>query len=256
VTVPGKDAGLTLTLQPAIDSSDGEAEACTPDIQGLYWFSDTGTHHHATTETADLVPGTETANPLLATALLIGELCDEKITWHVIWTPEDEEAEDSDPGLSEQGQNLCIFQRIGKTTGGSLSVSAVLLGHTYGPISLTIASSATGDCCPVDITSTENNTNITVFQSGNDTRILMMQIAGTGLEGITFSWTMTTTYEGNKPDLSLFSVGIGGLVAIFEGYVIHPDIDYIIHCVMTWDKCGGGSSSLYMNYTLPAVEES
>ena len=133
VTVPGVNAGLKLTLQPAAPS----AVPCKPAPAGLYWFSDVSGEFSAAAEAAFVLPTTgdppaaDTVAPILAVARVLGETCD-AVTWRTTWTPDEE---GGPPGLAEVGADLLVYPTAA-TGPGVLTVRAECGGQSFGPISL------------------------------------------------------------------------------------------------------------------------
>lgn len=136
VTVPGVDAGLKLTLQPAVVA----AAPCQPIPTGLYWFSDLTGDFTEVAEAAYVLPPAgdppvaDSVSAVLGLARVLGETCD-AVEWHTAWTPD----EDADaPRVAELGATLAVYPAA---TGGPgvLTVTAVCAGQPFGPISLTLA---------------------------------------------------------------------------------------------------------------------
>lgn len=133
VTVPGRDAGLKLTLQPAVEPVEPAPE-CEPAIVGLFWFSDATGQYDQDIEAAYLL--TEgAAGPVLGVAGLVGESCDLPVVWTKTWTPAS--GEGGDPGYLEDGARLVVYP-LADTVPGVLEVSAEHDGQSYGPILLTV----------------------------------------------------------------------------------------------------------------------
>lgn len=131
--VPGKDAGLAITLQPIAECAEVSAQ-CEPAITGLYWFSDSTGLFDQDVEAAYLL--TEgAAGPVLAVAGLIGESCDLPIAWTKVWTPAS--GEGGDPSYLEDGARLVVYP-LADTAPGVLEVTAEHDGNEYGPILLSV----------------------------------------------------------------------------------------------------------------------
>ena len=125
VTVPGRDAGLKLTLQPAVNPI-AQVEPCAPDISGLFWFSDATGLFDQDVETAYLLD-TGAAGPVLAVAGLLGENCDLPVIWIKDWTPAN--GSGGNPGYFEDGARLVVYP-LADTEPGVLEVSAEHDGQT------------------------------------------------------------------------------------------------------------------------------
>lgn len=141
VTVPGVDAGLKLTLQPAV----APAAPCQPAPTGLYWFSDLTGDFTEISEAAYALPPAgdppvaDSVSAVLGLARVLGETCD-AVEWRSTWTPDD--AADA-PRVAELGATLAVYPAA---TGGpgTLTVTASCNGQTFGPISLTLTEKACG----------------------------------------------------------------------------------------------------------------
>lgn len=136
VTVPGRDAGLKLTLQPAAEPAEpcAEPEPCEPAITGLFWFSDSTGLFDQDVEAAYLL-AEGAAGPVLAVAALVGESCDLPVAWTKVWTPAS--GDGGDPGYLEDGARLIVYP-LADTAPGVLEVTAEHGGQSYGPIMLTV----------------------------------------------------------------------------------------------------------------------
>ena len=134
--VPGKDAGLAITLQPLAEAC-AEVVAptpCAPSITGLHWFSDASGLFDQDVEAAYLL-AEGAAGPVLGVAGLVGEDCRLPVTWTKTWTPAS--GTGGDPGTLEDGARLEVYP-LSDTVPGVLEVSAEHDGKTYGPILLTV----------------------------------------------------------------------------------------------------------------------
>lgn len=136
VTVPGRDAGLKLTLQPTAEPVEPvePAPECAPAISGLFWFSDSSGLFDQDVEAAYLL-AEGAAGPVLGMAALVGESCDLPVTWTKTWTPAS--GTGGDPGYLEDGARLVVYP-LADTVPGVLEVTAEHDGKSYGPIVLTI----------------------------------------------------------------------------------------------------------------------
>lgn len=134
--VPGKDAGLALTLQPLAEACAEVVEQtpCEPAIDGLYWFSDSTGLYDQDVEAAYLL-AEGAAGPALSVAKLVGEPCDLPVTWAMDWTPAS--GTGGDPGYLEDGASLIVYP-LEDTAPGVLEVTAEHGGQSYGPILLTV----------------------------------------------------------------------------------------------------------------------
>lgn len=128
--VPGKDAGLAITLQPLAV----EPTPCEPAIAGLFWFSDSTGLIDQEVEAAYLL-AEGAAGPVLGLAKLLGETCDLPVTWTKVWTPSS--GTGGDPGYMEDGASLIVYP-MADTAPGVLEVTAEHGGTEYGPILLTV----------------------------------------------------------------------------------------------------------------------
>ena len=134
--VPGKDAGLAITLQPLAEAC-AEVVAptpCAPSITGLHWFSDATGLIDQDAEAAYILPE-GAAGPMLGLAKLVGEPCDLPVTWTKEW--EATTGTGGDPGYLEEGASLIVYP-LATTVPGILSVTAEHGGTSYGPILLTV----------------------------------------------------------------------------------------------------------------------
>lgn len=135
-TVPGRDAGLRLTLQPTAEACAEVVPAveCETAVTGLYWFSDASGLFDQEVEAAYLL--TEgAAGPVLGVAGLVGEDCRLPVTWTTVWTPAS--GTGGDPGTLEDGARLVVYP-LAATAPGVLEVTAEHGGQSYGPILLTV----------------------------------------------------------------------------------------------------------------------
>jgi len=126
------DVGVNVKLTPV-----STVDPCVPDITQLLWFSDqTGAYSEAL-EVA-LLFNDGSANPALAVAQLLGENCDQEITWSAIWENSGG-GDDAEPGVyAVDNDAVLIVYQLAGTGPGVLSVSATVGGALYGPIDLMI----------------------------------------------------------------------------------------------------------------------
>lgn len=130
VVVPGQSAGLQLTLQPMVTLTP----PCHPAPTGLYWFSDLTGRFTEESEAAYLLPE-GAAGPVLGVARLLGEVCDEPITWSWEWLPET--GVGGSPGIVAQGGH-CIVYPLAETQPGMILLSARIAQRAFGPIVLSV----------------------------------------------------------------------------------------------------------------------
>ena len=141
VTVPGVDAGLKLTLQPAVVP----ATPCQPAPTGLRWFSDLTGDFTEVAEAAYVLPPAgdppvaDSVIAVLGLARVLGETCD-AVEWRTAWAPD---VDADPPRVADLGASLAVYPA---STGGPgvLTVTAVCAGQTVGPISLTLTEKSCG----------------------------------------------------------------------------------------------------------------
>lgn len=131
LTVPGRDAGLKLTLQPVTEAP--AAIPCQPRPVGLRWFSDLTGGFTEESEAAYLL-SEGAAGPVLGVARVLGETCGD-VTWRYDWTPAS--GKNGHPGLIEDGDDLLVYA-LPASAPGILEVSATCAGRRFGPILFTI----------------------------------------------------------------------------------------------------------------------
>lgn len=113
-----------VPTQPSIAS-------CEPDVTGLFWFRDGD--YTDSLQTALLFEA-GAVNPKLTTARLLGETCNQEVSWSAIWENADG-GDDGAPLVYPLGADLDIVAAA-DTVAGLLTVRATFGGTTYGPIDL------------------------------------------------------------------------------------------------------------------------
>ncbi len=132
LTVPGQDAGLKLTLQPAPPQPE-PAPPCEPAPEALLWFSDITGDYTEESEAAYLL-AEGAAGPVLGVARVLGETCGE-VSWSHAWTPA--AGTGGAPGIIENGPDLIVYP-LEATAPGIIEVSAICAGKAFGPVLLTV----------------------------------------------------------------------------------------------------------------------
>lgn len=138
IKIPGKQVGMSVPVVP-VAAPVAVASACTPSVEGLYWFRD-GVYSE-TLQTA-LFFGDGAINPKLTTARLLGELCDQDVAWSAIWENADG-GDDGAPLVYPVGADLDVVAAL-DTKEGLLTVRAEVDGVGYGPIDLVLFQGCSG----------------------------------------------------------------------------------------------------------------
>lgn len=139
LTVPGREIALTLPMGLS-PTPCPEVAPCTPDPQGLFWYSDVSGNFDAIAEAAYLLDPNaplDSVAAALGMARVMGTLCGEAVTWTYDWTPETP-AGSGWPLVAELGDTLAV-SATPATTPGVLTVYADIAGQTFGPVALTLA---------------------------------------------------------------------------------------------------------------------
>lgn len=208
LTVPGQDAGLKLTLQPAVEP----ARPCRPAPAGLAWFSDASADFTEISEAAYLLPN-EPIGPLLALARVLGETCGE-VKWSTEWTPA--AGTGGAPEAVGVGADLLVYPAIGGGP-GQLSVSADCGGQSLGSILLTLLAAPAGggsECCP------EPAARPPSWGQYGDKLAYLFEIGGTNLKAeldgeIISIWSVS--YTGDDPGpLALTSGHLAAMLFVNE----------------------------------------
>lgn len=127
IAVPGREIALTVPMAAkAVD-----VDPCEPDVAGLFWYRD---GNYAESLQTALLFEAGAVNPKLTTARLLGETCDQDITWSAIWENSDG-GDDGAPLVYPNDADLDVVAAT-DTVAGMLTVRANFGGTTYGPIDL------------------------------------------------------------------------------------------------------------------------
>ncbi|MBK7542501.1 MAG: hypothetical protein IPI57_12120 [Candidatus Competibacteraceae bacterium] len=242
LTVPGQNAGLKLTLQPAPPEP---APACAPAPTGLYWFSDSTGDFTEPTEAAYL-SSAEAAGPVLAVARVIGETCGD-VVWAHDWTPD--AGTGGAPGVIGNGADCLVYPVLGGGP-GQLSVSAECAGQSLGPILLTLLPAPGGgaDCCPAPVAGAGQM----VWSPGR--LVYVFPIVGSHLNAETESGGIETVwsvdYVGDDPG------GLALVGSVLAGTLALGDIDDGAHqtaitvtAALAW-TCRDGPHDAALTWTL------
>lgn len=199
-TIPGRDAGLKLTLQPLPPPMpDTGLAPCVSSPSGVFWYSDASGQFDAIAEAAYLLPRPNSSAPLdsvaaaLGVARVMGNLCDEEIVWQTDWAPVTP-ATNSGPVIAQLGDTLAI-SAAKTTTPGVLTVRASAAGQTFGPISLTLAwlpctPAIQGLCLIQNNGATEQCTSPATI---SPTFPVALRLKGTLCPGDTITWQLNTS---------------------------------------------------------------
>jgi hypothetical protein len=241
LTVPGQDAGLKLTLQPAVEP----ARPCRPAPAGLAWFSDASADFTEISEAAYLLPN-EPIGPLLALARVLGETCGD-VNWSTEWTPA--AGTGGAPEAVGVGADLLVYPTIGGGP-GQLSVSADCGDQSLGPILLTLLAAPGGgaDCCPAPVAGAGQM----VWSPGR--LVYVFPIVGSHLNAETESGGIETVwsvdYVGDDPG------GLALVGSVLAGTLALGDIDDGAHqtaitvtAALAW-TCRDGPHDAALTWTL------
>lgn len=214
VVVPGRNAGLKLTLQPTAEPVE-PVPACEPAISGLFWFSDSTGALDEDVEAAYLLPE-GAAGPVLGVAALLGETCGLPVAWASTWTPETEDG--GPPGLFRDGARLIVYP-LKDTAPGVLEVVATHEGETYGPILLSVlrydcGGYGYGYCppagCEIDLDGLWWETGSTwVQQTPAGPWAHVVALRGQWPLGTTFDWQFNWTGADHEPTYLITGSAVG-----------------------------------------------
>lgn len=118
---------VTVPLSPV----GADPVPCESAVTGLFWYRDGA--YTESLQTA-LLFESGAVNPKLTTARLLGETCDQDITWSAIWESADG-GDDGAPLVYPLGADLDVVAAA-NTVAGLLTVRATFGGTTFGPIDL------------------------------------------------------------------------------------------------------------------------
>lgn len=241
LTVPGQDAGLKLTLQPAVEL----ARPCRPAPTGLAWFSDSSAGFTETSEAAYVLPN-EPIGPLFALARVLGETCGE-VNWSTEWTPV--AGTGGAPEAVGIGADLLVYPAIGGGP-GQLSVSAECGGRILEPILLTLLPAPGGgaDCCPAPAAGVPQ----IVWSPGR--LVYVFPIVGSRLNAETESGGIQTVwsadYVGDDPGgLDLAGSALVGTLALADINDGGHQTAITVTAALAWE-CGDGPHDATFAWTL------
>lgn len=241
LTVPGQDAGLKLTLQPAVEA----ARPCSPAPAGIYWFSDSTGEFTEQTEAAYL-SSAEAAGPVLAVARALGETCGE-VRWSTEWTPQS--GTGGAPEVVGLGADLLVYPALGGGP-GVLSVTAECGGQPLGPILLTLlpAQGGASGCCPAPVAGAMRSIPFP------DRLIYLFPITGDNLRAETESGGIQTAwsadYAGDDPGaLDLIGSALACTLALANIDDGGHQTTITVTAALTW-ACEDGPHSATFAWTL------